>query len=100
MAQGQKEPVTVRILDREYRVMCGEDERRSLVESALALDEQMRAIRDGGKVTSLEKIAVMCALNLAAENRQLKEQRHQYAEKVDRRIQQLAQSLEQTELKV
>lgn len=94
MNANQKEPVTVRILDREYRVMCDESERRSLVESALALDEQMRAIRDSGKVTSVEKIAVMCALNLAAENRQMKEQRHQYAEQVDRRIAQLAASLD------
>ena len=94
MNSNKKEPVTVRILDREYRVMCDENERRSLVESALALDEQMRAIRDSGKVTSVEKIAVMCALNLAAENRQMKEQRHQYAEQVDRRIAQLAASLD------
>lgn len=94
MAGTGKEPVSVRILDREYRVMCDDSERRSLVESALALDEQMRAIRDSGKVTSVEKIAVMCALNLAAENRQLKEQRHQYAEQVDRRIAQLAASLD------
>jgi cell division protein ZapA len=94
MAGAVKEPVSVRILDREYRVMCDDSERRSLVESALALDEQMRAIRDSGKVTSVEKIAVMCALNLAAENRQLKEQRHQYAEQVDRRIAQLAASLD------
>ncbi|MDR9390177.1 MAG: cell division protein ZapA [Wenzhouxiangella sp.] len=91
----QKEPVTVRILDREFRVMCSEDERRTLVESALALDEQMRAIRDSGKVTSIEKIAVMCALNLAAENRQLKDERASYAENIDQRIAQLAASLDQ-----
>ncbi|HEY7906339.1 MAG TPA: cell division protein ZapA [Wenzhouxiangella sp.] len=94
MANANKEPVTVRILDREYRVMCSDDERRALVEAALSLDEQMRGIRDSGKVTSLEKIAVMCALNLAAENRQLKEQRHQYSEQVDRRIAQMAASLD------
>lgn len=94
MANANKEPITVRILDREYRVMCGDDERRALVEAALSLDEQMRGIRDSGKVTSLEKIAVMCALNLAAENRQMKEQRHQYSEQVDRRIAQMAASLD------
>jgi cell division protein ZapA len=91
----QKEPVTVRILDREFRVMCSEEERRTLVESALALDEQMRAIRDSGKVTSIEKIAVMCALNLAAENKQLKDERASYAENIDQRIAQLAASLDQ-----
>ena len=90
-----REPVTVRILDREFRVMCSEDERRTLVESALALDEQMRAIRDSGKVTSIEKIAVMCALNLAAENKQLREERAHHAESIDQRIAQLAASLDQ-----
>jgi cell division protein ZapA len=89
------EPVTVRILEREYRVMCTPDQRRDLMESALYLDQQMREIRDSGRVSSVDKIAVMCALNLAEEVLKLRQQTMERREKVDQRIRQLATQLDQ-----
>ncbi len=88
------EPVTVRILDREYRVMCQPDERRGLVEAALFLDGEMRSIRDSGKVMAVEKIAVMCALNLADQLLKLRQQELQRREQVDQRVHELARRLE------
>lgn len=61
------QPVTVRILDKDYLVACPEDEREGLQNSAVYLDRKMREIRDGGKVVGAERIAVMAALNLAHE---------------------------------
>lgn len=90
----QLEPVTVRILDREYRVMCAPEERRSLMEAALYLDQQMREIRDSGKVMAVEKIAVMCALNLADEVLKNRQGQLERREKVDQRIRELAGRLE------
>lgn len=89
------EPLTVRILEREYRVMCAPDERRALMESALFLDQQMRAIRDSGKVSSVEKIAVMCALNLSEEVLRLRQDGSERREKIDRKISDLADRLDQ-----
>ena len=89
------EPVTVRILEREYRVMCKPDERRALMESALFLDQQMREIRDSGRVSSMEKIAVMCALNLSEEILRLRQESSQRQEKIDQRISELAGRLDQ-----
>ncbi|MFP4207097.1 MAG: cell division protein ZapA [Wenzhouxiangella sp.] len=89
------EPVTVRILEREYRVMCAPAERRALMESALFLDGQMRQIRDSGRVSSMDKIAVMCALNLAEEILSLRQELQQREEKIDRRIGDLATQLDQ-----
>lgn len=89
------EPVTVRILDREYRVMCEPDERRGLMEAALYLDGQMREIRDSGKVMAVEKIAVMCALNLADELLKTRSGELERREKVDQRIHDLARRLDQ-----
>jgi cell division protein ZapA (FtsZ GTPase activity inhibitor) len=54
--------------------MCTPDQRRDLMESALFLDQQMREIRDSGKVSSIDKIAVMVALNLAEELLKLRQQ--------------------------
>ncbi len=88
------EPTTVRILDREYRVMCSPDERRSLMESALYLDQQMRQIKDSGKVSSLDKIAVMCALNLAEEVLKSRQQLLDRRQLVDQRVRDLANQLD------
>ena len=89
------EPLTVRILEREYRVMCAPGDRRSLMESALFLDQQMREIRDSGRISSMEKIAVMCALNLSEEILKLRQESSQRQEKIDQRISELAGRLDQ-----
>ena len=60
-------PIDVKILDKEYRVACGEGEQESLLRSARFLDDRMREIRRTGKVVGTERIAVMAALNLAYE---------------------------------
>ena len=59
--------VTIRILDKEYQVMCPPDEKAPLLEAAEFLDQKMKNIRAGGKVFGLERIAVMAALNLSYE---------------------------------
>ncbi|OOZ39494.1 cell division protein ZapA [Solemya pervernicosa gill symbiont] len=60
-------PVTVKILDKEYRVSCADNEREELLASSRYLNEQMLEIRRGGKVIGADRIAVMAALNIAHE---------------------------------
>jgi cell division protein ZapA len=57
--------VAVKILDKEYFVACGAEERADLLESADYLNKQMKEIRDGGKVLGVDRVAVMAALNIA-----------------------------------
>lgn len=90
----EPELVTVRILGREYQVMCGPDEKRGLMEAALYLDSQMREIRESGRLTSVEKIAVMCALNLTDELLKLRQNDLDRATGVDQRILDLARRLD------
>ena len=59
--------VKVNILDKDYQVSCPAAERDALVESARYLYQQMRTIRQGGKVVGVERIAVMAALNITHE---------------------------------
>lgn len=88
------EPLTVRIVEREYRVMCAPEQRRSLMESALFLDERMRKIRDSGKVSSMDKIAVMAGLNMAEELLRLRAELDARREQVDERVRDLADRLD------
>jgi cell division protein ZapA len=55
------------ILDREFRVACPQEERDELLDAVAYLDKNMREIRDAGKITSIERIAIMAALNITNE---------------------------------
>jgi cell division protein ZapA len=54
----------VQILGREYKVACKEHEQKDLLEAVAYLDRRMREIRDTGKVSGTDRIAVMSALNI------------------------------------
>jgi cell division protein ZapA len=73
-------PVTIRILDKEYRIACAPEEQHGLIDSARLLDERMRTVRQNGRVIGADRIAVMAALNLIydlmRERDELKEQQH------------------------
>ena len=57
----------IQILGRDYKVACKEHERAELLAAVGFLDKRMREIRDGGKISGADRIAVMAALNLANE---------------------------------
>ncbi|MCW5566782.1 MAG: cell division protein ZapA, partial [Dokdonella sp.] len=63
------EPVSVRILDREYLIACAPEERSSLLNAALYLDRKLRELRDASanRGGGLDRIAVLAALNIAHE---------------------------------
>lgn len=67
MSNDKIKPLDVTILDREFRVACPDDERDELLDAVAYLDKNMREIRDAGKITSVERIAIMAALNIAHE---------------------------------
>ncbi len=60
-------PVTVKILDKEFRIACPKGEQNSLLASADLLNSRMTELRDSGKVIGTDRIAVMAALNLTHE---------------------------------
>ena len=64
------EPVTIRILDREYTVGVSEEERAGLNAAARMLDQRMRELLGNNKTVSPDRLAVLTALNLAHELQQ------------------------------
>ncbi len=67
------EPVSIRILDREYTVGVSEDERASLTAAARMLETRMRELRGSNKMVAPDRLAVLTALNLAHELQQLRD---------------------------
>jgi cell division protein ZapA len=64
---GKTKTLDIKILDRELRIACPEEERAELLDAVAYLDKRMREIRDAGKIASVERIALMAALNITHE---------------------------------
>jgi cell division protein ZapA len=59
--------ILLTILDKEYRVTCTDAEEAGLTQAAACLDHHMRHIRDAGRVTGLDRIAILAALQMGVE---------------------------------
>jgi cell division protein ZapA len=90
-----KEAVTVKILDREYRIACEADERRQLLDAADYLDQQMRQLKEGMNLPGSEKVAVLAALNIANDLLAARNVEQQYSGDVASRIHSLREKLDQ-----
>ena len=60
-------PCTVTIMDKEYRVSCGADEKEDLLASAQYLDSKMKALKDTIGIVGTDRLAVIAALNITHE---------------------------------
>jgi len=57
-------PVTVRVMEKDYRIVCPPEEQGMLLRTAEYLNDEMAEIRQTSKVLSTERIAVLAALNI------------------------------------
>ena len=61
------ERVDVSILGRDYSLACEAPEKQALLEAVNMVDQRMLRIKGSGKISSNERIAVMAAIQIAAE---------------------------------
>lgn len=92
----EQQSVRVHILDKDYQVACPAEQRDALVESARYLDQQMRAIRQSGKVIGIERIAVMAALNITHELIQKGQQSDKGSQDLHDRLRRLTSRIDDT----
>ncbi len=89
----QRFPTSVHILDKEYRIACGQDEEENLHAAARYLDQKMREIRAGGKVIGADRIAVMAALNMAHDLLEQKSNKTDATENLAKRLQSMQEKI-------
>ncbi len=58
------QPISVSILDKDYKIACPAGEQPALLASAKYLDSKMREVRDSGNIMGSERVAVITALNI------------------------------------
>ena len=75
--------LSVKILDKHYKVKCHPDEARELQASASYLNEQMNKLHQTGGLPNADSVAVVAALNICHELQILKKEKEQFNQKVD-----------------
>jgi len=80
--------VSIKILDRAYQVKCPPDEIAQLQESANYLNDQVQKIRQGNTntINSIERLAIVAALNVCRELMIYKKQNNTYIDVVHDQI--------------
>ncbi len=79
-------PITVQILDKEYRIACPAGEEEALRKSATFLNNRIIEVRESGKVIGPDRITVMAALNLAHEFLSERNEHEQYTSNISNRM--------------
>lgn len=86
--------VSIKILEKEYRIACEYHEQDDLRASARLLDSRMREIRQSGRVIGTDRIAVMAALNIAHDLIQLQRSRAGSDGEPGKRLRQLQERID------
>ncbi len=79
-------PVTVKIMEKEFQIACPPEEQQALESAAEMLNNQMRQVKESGKVFGTDRIAIMAALNLTHELLQHKNESRHFGKTVSERI--------------
>jgi cell division protein ZapA len=95
------QPISIIILDKEYKVACPVGEQTALLASAKYLNDKMREVRDSGSILGSERIAVITALNIANDYLSSQAVKNHISEDLSPRLKNLetkiSQALEQSE---
>lgn len=87
-------PITVQILDKEYRIACPAGEEDALRESATFLNKRIIEVRESGKVIGPDRITVMAALNLAHEFLSERSEHEQVTSSINNRVRSLHERID------
>lgn len=87
--------VDIKILERSYRVSCPDGQESELREAARQLNERMEETRTATKLTNIEQIAVMAALNLCHDWLQTKDEDGEKIAALEDKVRLLQATIEQ-----
>jgi len=86
------EKVRIKIQDREY-VVRGSDDREQILKVAAYVDRKLKEISDSNKGLSVDKTAILAALDIAGDYFQLIKEKEDLLAEVNSRSQRLIQGL-------
>lgn len=90
----EENTVTVTIMDKTFKVKCPPERINDLRKSAQFLDEKMKEVGQTSKVLSIDRIAVIAALNIAHELLLQKHDNLNFIDQISKRLEVINQKIE------
>ncbi|WP_413285208.1 cell division protein ZapA [Vibrio sp. MA40-2] len=87
--------VEIEILGKLTRVNCPAGEEDSLRQAAQDLDNRLQEMTERTKVSNIEKLLTIAALNICYELQQIKSEKDNGQEQITKRLEQLSASLDE-----
>ena len=85
---------SVEIMGKIYEIKCPQTEILSLQSAARYLEEQMQAIRRSGNALSVDRIAIVTALNIVHQLLTSEEQKNYHLQSINQRLHALQNKVE------
>ncbi len=95
------EPLTIKVMEKEYRIACPEEEKDNLRASADLLNDKINEIRQQGAVIGTERIAIMTALNMSHEilhNQSITTEHNDLNKRIDKISERITESMRDIQL--
>ena len=86
--------IRIRIADADYYVSCPEDQQDGLEEAARYLDNRIRDVREGDRTMTVERGAIVVALNLVDEINTMRK-RYGIPENISARVHSLSEKIDE-----
>jgi len=97
----KNEALTIKIMGKEYRIACPQEERENLQASADLLNDKLNEIKQQGSVIGTERIAIMAALNMSHEvlhNQSLTTEHGDLNQRIDELSERISESMRDIQL--
>jgi cell division protein ZapA len=94
MSSDAADPVSIRILEKEYLIACQPEERQDLQQAATLLNARLKEMREGSKTITSDRLMMMAALNMANDLAKLQAREQRAATEFGSRVRQMRERVE------
>lgn len=85
---------TVEILGKPYQLKCNEEQIPDILRAAEYVEEKMKEIRDATQVLSIDRLAIITALNISHELLVLEKERYALTQNVNHQLEDLQKKMD------
>lgn len=86
--------VDIQLLDRQFQLKCSPENRRGLEQAAQYLNQKMRKVSESAPMISIERVAMMTALNIVHDLLFAEDRDQQLSEEVIKHIENMHQRID------
>jgi cell division protein ZapA len=94
MSGAAGEPVSIRILEKDYLIACPPEEREDLERAATLLEARLKKARESARGMGTERWLIMAALNMANDLARIQSREERSSRELGSRVRQMRERVE------